>query len=158
MRLIFLDIDGVLNTPESREATGQDVPTFLSWLPGAVKNLKKIVKQTDAEIVIASSWRFPKYIHALGRAFEHFDLPQWIDTIPYLKHHPSDKRRGKEIKQFLKNFDEPVDSYVILDDKGGDRLKKKQRKHHLIHVDENVGLTKEDALKAIKILKTDEQQ
>ena len=54
MKVIFLDIDGVLNV----------IPTkFDQW--GAyfgpddhfVKNLKKIVDQTGAKIVITSTWR-----------------------------------------------------------------------------------------------------
>jgi len=52
MKIIFLDIDGVLNViPQGRDKYG------MIFHPEFVENLKYIIEQTNAKIVISSSWR-----------------------------------------------------------------------------------------------------
>lgn len=46
--IIFLDIDGVLNTPH----------TFPRFYENAVSNFNKLVKEIKPRIVISSSWRY----------------------------------------------------------------------------------------------------
>jgi len=128
MKIIFLDIDGVLNSMQSMKASKEerwnDEPAIehIGWL-------NNIIANTDAKIVISSTWRrgnqaslFDKYFHALGI------IGEVIDVTPRL-----DSYRGTEIKCWLmehkskieKNKDsgwcihkEPVESFVILDDDG----------------------------------------
>jgi len=51
-RLIFLDIDGVLNTPRYVRKNGIDAIS-----PVNVYHLRTIVKRTEAKIIISSTWR-----------------------------------------------------------------------------------------------------
>ncbi|MBQ1668773.1 MAG: hypothetical protein II063_12445 [Prevotella sp.] len=59
-KIIFLDIDGVLNT--QLWYTQMDRNTTIdkygyAFDPNAVANLKRIVEETGADIVISSSWK-----------------------------------------------------------------------------------------------------
>ena len=53
MKVIFLDIDGVLNTPSSESRCGE----YIGIDDEKVEKLKKIVEKTKAEIVLISTWK-----------------------------------------------------------------------------------------------------
>ena len=53
MKVIFLDVDGVLNTKYSKSRCGR----FIGIDKDKVAQLKRIVDETDAEIVLSSTWR-----------------------------------------------------------------------------------------------------
>lgn len=56
-RLLFLDVDGVLNSGESR-APGRDAgPDWDAPQPAMLASLAWVVKRTAAEIVVSSTWR-----------------------------------------------------------------------------------------------------
>ena len=64
MKVIFLDIDGVLNTHESattlRESfveRGADLMGFNRFDKNCVARVNRITDETGAKIVISSSWR-----------------------------------------------------------------------------------------------------
>lgn len=162
MRLIFLDLDGVINSAESAAAiqvvTGRRVypgPTFaeepftrenLNWSMKLVQNLKRLVEKTDAKIVISSAWR--EKFGWMGQFIEMFEAYGWNDapviglTPTYLYN------RGQEIDEWISK-NGPVDSYVILDD--NDDFSVDQKKH-FVHTDNHTGLTDVDVKKAIRIL------
>ena len=60
MKVIFLDIDGVLNTgwwyTQMDKNTPKDKYGY-AFDPNSVANLKKIIDETGADIVISSSWK-----------------------------------------------------------------------------------------------------
>ena len=59
-KILFLDIDGVLNTALwHRQAGGEKLKDKYGNLfdPNAVANLAKIIDKTGANIVISSSWK-----------------------------------------------------------------------------------------------------
>ena len=62
-KIIFIDIDGVLNTERHHEycdkndLNNSDDYGYL-FDPMAVKNLARIVNETGADIVISSSWKY----------------------------------------------------------------------------------------------------
>lgn len=61
MKVIFLDIDGVLNhqyfyTERSGMDTMPKYP-FSEFCPVAVKNLNQLIEATGAKVVVSSSWR-----------------------------------------------------------------------------------------------------
>lgn len=116
MRVIFLDIDGVLNSKNSPYEINER----------CVKRLAKIVKKTEAKIVISSNWRhiYKQYmnkedmdfrqqdaIFLLLSLFERNSLSIYDITsiVGY-----DENSRPLEIKEYISN--RPVDSYVILDD------------------------------------------
>ena len=125
MKVIFLDIDGVLNTSQTfidinneYKKTGiRRVEIDLS----RVELLSNIVQETNSVIVLSSSWRvFGKMINntftplndkmkSLIEIFKKYNL-LIHDITPYDKN----RIRQNEILSWLENKN--VDSFVILDD------------------------------------------
>jgi hypothetical protein len=158
LKVIFLDVDGVLNSEVSRE---QERNNFDNWMEHEVSemhvnNLKKIVDATGAQIVLSSSWRFdhPK---ATGRDFIADPLMKVldrklkavgldiIDVTPDLR----GKIRGAEIQDWLDRHSE-VERFVILDD---DTDMLEEQKPFFVNTTFKCGLTEELAKKVIEILK-----
>lgn len=119
--LIFLDIDGVLNSHHS------DYELYQPY----IKNLKTLVDATDAQIILSSSWQMfvkkenneivPKnkntYGHALVDALAKENL-KIFDKVVDDDILPSNKRH-KEILNYLKkrfNYEINYPNFVILDD------------------------------------------
>lgn len=108
MRVVFLDIDGVLNYAGfKKRAFG-----YYFVDDEKIKLLKEIVDKTDAKIVLSSTWRlerFPdcrdtaprsyKLYHKLVRKLKDFDLEIYSHT-PILPK----GCRGKEIEQWLQDW------------------------------------------------------
>jgi hypothetical protein len=143
MKLIFLDIDGVMN--HRNYIVRSRLHELQEFCPIAVRNLREIIKRTGAKIVLSSTWRQGRTMKQLKTLFSCYDLDQYlIGKTPYLE----DQIRGNEIKQFLDNVFEPVESFVILDDDKdmGELLP------HLVHCINFSGLTDERREEAIRIL------
>lgn len=104
-KVIFLDIDGVLNVYcEGRDEYGC---TFHKHFED---NLSWIIKQTKAKIVISSTWRFSG-LEILKEMWDKRGLPgEVIDITPDL----NNLKRGDEIQHWLDN--NKVINYVIVDD------------------------------------------
>lgn len=164
-KIIFLDIDGVLATPEYLK----DGLWALSPLKQEL--LGKILEATDAEIVLSSSWRLhdveetKKYMIEKGflfsdkivgvtiRAYQwlekgtgiHLSIPrgveikQWIDTNIH-----SDNGKNWERKKLNVDY-----TYVIIDDDSDMLL---EHKDNFVRTDGNIGLTENDVEKIIEIL------
>lgn len=76
--VVFLDIDGVLNTPEDYAKWSASDPQTLGpsdraeylFNPGLVERLNRITDATGAAIVVSSSWRFYYCGGPVGYQFE----------------------------------------------------------------------------------------
>lgn len=148
--VIFLDFDGVLNTEQyqarlavegkqNKDAWG---PLFD---PRTVENLRLIIDNTDAAIVISSSWRYAHRLGSLRMMWEVRELPgEIIGTIPCGATYIS---RGEDIECWLDKYGRP--DYVIIDD-----LDDFSPAQHNRYIETNpiVGITDADAQKAIEIL------
>ena len=80
MKVIFLDIDGVLNckqTPNPRK-----FPFIVD--PVLLKRLNDLLKLTDAQVVLTSNWR---YDPAGMFSAKHYGIP-FIDTTPDFPNEP----------------------------------------------------------------------
>lgn len=97
MRLLFLDVDGVLNSTEVLNTPLRfPVPVGEHHL----RLLNTLVTQTGCQIVLSSTWRLsPEYRTGLRAAFEHHGIPEWIGTTPDLK----TGRRADEILGWLRS-------------------------------------------------------
>lgn len=96
MKLLFLDVDGVLNNLEVLSDSRSSDPLGEVHL----KLLKTLVAATDCKIVISSTWRmFPESLESLKFAFEEHEIPLWIDCTPCLQSGP----RSQEILSWLKS-------------------------------------------------------
>lgn len=115
MKVLFLDIDGVLNSfkwailnpPGLLFRTIQDID------PSNMKVLVSFLNEKkDIQVVISSDWRKLVSLEELKNIFSHFGFP--IERIiGYTPVHLNSHKRGEEISSFLKN--NLVESYVILD-------------------------------------------
>ena len=161
MKIIFLDIDGVLNVMNPE----RDVYGSL-FHPQFVENLKRLVEETGAKIVISSTWRFSG-LEWLSAMWLDREMPgQLLDITPFTaspelieRHYDpmmGGSERGYEIQQWLE--DHVVDRYVIIDDDNDMLLTQNpsfvQTRDNWDHTDhvEGFGLTKECTDKAIKRL------
>jgi hypothetical protein len=158
MKVIFLDIDGVLNvTAQGHDAYGG---IFHS---NFVDNLARIIKETDAKIIISSSWRhsgFQKMLDLWGFR----NLPgEVIGVTPDLYRHLNFEGertmvRGDEIQAILDRMPE-ITNYVILDDDQdmlpnqlGHFVCTSNNINHPDCIDIGYGLTGECSMRAIRIL------
>lgn len=117
MNIIFLDVDGVLNSynklielynKTSKPHSGSNFP----FDENCLNNLKILVEETNAKIVITSTWRkYEKDIKILFNELKKYDLDkQVIGYTPILN-----KKREEEIIEYLNKLNIKV-NYVIIDD------------------------------------------
>jgi hypothetical protein len=111
MKVLFLDIDGVLNSARTlvarggypMELTGHHLDMFDTIAVGLVRSL---CEKANVSVVVSSAWRITHHVDAIGRAL---DLPT-IDRTPSLS-----KTRGHEIADWLAKHPQ-VTRYAIVDD------------------------------------------
>ena len=103
MKVIFLDIDGVLNS--RRTPNPRKFPYVID--PKLLKRLEVILDDTKAKVVLSSTWR---YDPAGLFSAKHWGIP-FIDVTPDLPKQP----RRKEILKWLKEHP-TVDRFVVIDD------------------------------------------
>jgi len=146
MRIIFLDFDGVLNSNKFFIESNEAPPFFLD--DSKTLLLKQIIDETDAKIVLSTSWREIwdtdlEIAKKLKEYFTSFNI-EIFDSIPFI-----DYIRAHEIQNWLDNH--PCDQYVILDDITGPWY---NLEDHVVitNIDGN-GITKENVQQAISILK-----
>ena len=162
-KIVFLDIDGVLNTGWWYSQMDRNTPKDkygYAFDPRSVANLKKIVDETGADIVISSSWK-SFGLSELEDMWQDRGLPgKLIGITPNsvsdemllnadLDHMEIFSVREMEIKEWLDKHGKKVSHYVIIDDM--DNFLPEQKSHFVL-TDPEVGITDEDADKAIKIL------
>lgn len=143
--IIFLDIDGVLNSERSMYATNTFVLPYtlkgrvaelhdFGLDPIAVGMLKKMCKECDCKIVISSSWGDVLQLHDFIHIFNQYNFDTSSILIGKISHDSSN--RGVNIKNWLNNHATLDDKFVIVDD-STDIVGMK----NAILVDPNVGLS-----------------
>lgn len=119
MKVMFLDLDGVLNSRAYDRKRNWDEQTEIDET--RLPLVKEIVDATDAKIVLSSTWRqhwdvMPSGCDTDGRyindTFQKFGL-QIFDKTPDLGFAAS---RRDEIAKWLFDRGEEVESFVIIDD------------------------------------------
>lgn len=161
-KIIFLDIDGVLNTKWWYTQMDRNTPKDkygYAFDPRAVANLKRIVEETEADIVISSSWKFMG-LDELRAMWKERGLPgSIIDVTPNgmcdevlltadLDNMGVTRCRGNEIKEWLMQ-NSGVTHYAILDDMN-DILQ--EQESHFIWIDPVVGITTENVVQTVMTL------
>jgi hypothetical protein len=160
MKVIFLDIDGVLNVYcEGRDEYGC---TFHKHFED---NLRWIIEETGAKIVISSTWRRDG-LDVMQNLWKHRNLPgeviditpTEVDVVEYGTCEFYDLvDRGHEIQQWINDHD--IVNYVIIDDDNdmlpsqrGNFVRTANNKDHSDCVDIGYGLTRKCSEKVIEIL------
>lgn len=152
MKVIFLDIDGVMISERSFWIAQLCHTEYLAVDQRALLALKQLVNRTGARIVITSSWRtYPDeqptepYLRLQTR-LAHNGTPVY-DQTPWLDARFCD--RGDEIAAWLEEHPE-VEWYVILDD--NDRFANRPDiRTRWIPVSSRQGLTMKDGAKAAEL-------
>lgn len=122
MKVLFLDIDGVLNSFDNMYALGA-----VSYHNGpndrdkyghtfderCVRWLRVLIKETNAKIVISSAWRIAG-LEVMKKMWEDRNLPGEVIDITPESYDINDDSRGREIQMWLDKNE--VESYCILDD------------------------------------------
>ncbi len=113
MKIIFLDIDGVMNSELYYKSVNTKKKNWSRFDPKAVEMITRLVEEFNARIVISSLWRFAmkkelaQELKVSGLIkFLHKD---WQTPILQPGH------RGKEIKMWLDQHPDILE-YLILDD------------------------------------------
>ena len=119
MKVIFLDIDGVLVTRNSIKYQYLNFPddTSIRFSKNAVRNLNKLIHLTKAKIVISSTWRLFHSLEELQNIFKKQGIKGEIISITSIDRAPveEDIPRGQKIADWLAQHPE-VEKYVIIDD------------------------------------------
>lgn len=155
LKVIFLDFDGVITTEASHWNLSFE----------KMQLVKRIVDDTDAKIVISSSWRR----YTLEKTIESITDPNnpFVKSNPFLipevvvgitgrmyafKYGIAEKHyrvcRGVEIQQYLDEHPD-IENYIILDD-STDMLLSQNSK--FIQTDPKSGISEKDVERAIRIL------
>ena len=151
MNIIFLDVDGVLNNwkdaKEHYERTKKPYWCY-DWpfSKKSMKELRKLIKQTNAKLVLSSTWRNDK----IGRKKFKKALRKYrieYALIGYTKY--LDGKRELEIQTYLKKLNKKV-NFIILDD---NEYYFEELKDHLILINSWEGFNEEDTKKSIQLLK-----
>lgn len=162
-KILFLDLDGVLNTARWHEqAKGDQLKDDYGYTfdPTAVANLAQIIERTGADIVISSSWKCMG-LSQMEDMWEDRNLPGKIVGIT--PNSVSDEMlldaeidgidlfhiRGEVIKEWLTKHGKRVSNYVIIDDM--DNMLPEQQSH-FVQTNPEVGITEDDAKNAIAIM------
>jgi hypothetical protein len=177
MNIVFLDIDGVLNSADwcrrrpSREAWAAQMDispepsrhNLTAWAqrsidPDAVERLNLLCAEADARIVISSTWGkmypLPRLELILReRGYSGRELlgatpdKQWMPRIVGDERGRHELRRGDEIGRWLSVFGGSP-QYVILDDDSDMTV----HMHRLVNTDHEYGLTDTDVARAMELL------
>jgi len=151
MKVLFLDLDGVVNTHRTPvrtelDPTNKDLTVMICSDPEKVFMLNKLVDRHDFKVVLSSSWRADPNWRTVMKA-NGFVFP-FLDRTPDNRGLSS---RGSEIRTWigswnLHNPDNRVEKYAIIDD-NADMLE--EQMPNFFKTSWGVGLTDEIAEQVI---------
>lgn len=137
MKILFLDIDGVLN------AHGD--AGMYNMSDARLRRLRRIVESTGCQIVLSSSWRrYDDLFHRAKTKLEYKGMKLYGCTPRHYDH----DIRGKEIQEWL-DAHPNVTKYAIVDD---DSDMMDHQKPFYVKTNGEVGMTDDDADELIYIL------
>lgn len=129
IKVIFLDIDGVLNPLTNiyyKKKNNQPTSSYFIKFPGdKIYRLKRICDCTKASVVISSSWRIGFNVNTMEPSKSYKNIcnqliPYGINIIGWTPLH-QDRNRGREIAQWLDTHND-ISNYIIIDDEVSDIL------------------------------------
>lgn len=164
MKIIFLDIDGVLNSDaycespeylfETQHMTDQLIMLVNHYVlldPRALHRLNDLVKRSGAEVVLSSTWRSKYSPTEITKMMQDRGATFTVTaSTPVLHGKVNSSRipRGKEIATYIDGLKVKPESFVILDDHDDMLTLTKV----LVKTTMKLGLTADDVEKALKIL------
>lgn len=148
-KILFLDIDGVLNTDRQQWYCQMNsiapVDKFgYAFDSKALENLATILEETGAEIVISSSWKFLG-LQTLQKMWKDRNMPGTILDIT-----PDGDNKGLKIDEWLLKHEGQISGYAIIDDEND---MQPEQQGHFVQTNPQFGITLKDAERVITILK-----
>jgi len=148
LNVIFLDIDGVLNSEMYYRSVDRTIKDWSRFDPRVVDMIIELIEEFSAKLVISSTWRFGA-VKQLNNELTKSGLKKYLHEdwkTPQV--HPS--HRGTEIKMWLHEHTE-VKNYLILDD---DMNVLEEQIRYFVRTDLKYGMQEEHLGKARKLLST----
>lgn len=128
MRIIFLDVDGVLNNDKTEDR-------IFGWIgidPKLLNNLKRLYdesnKEEETRIVVSSSWKndevrskngYTKADNCYAELLKRLNSLN-MEVLGYTTETRSQSERGEGILRWIKEYngehEQPISTYVVLDD------------------------------------------
>lgn len=157
MKVIFLDIDGVVNTSANRWETGRVKFRGKRCIPTnkePKRTLVKLVKwmlENDAYFVMSTSWGRNSVAEDWNKILRDYGVKK--DLVISRTSLRQDGTRGLEILEWLEKWNtdevgkhgkERVESYVVIDDDVKDIIPYIKPKSCIIHTNVRKGLTESD--------------
>ena len=153
MKIIFLDFDGVMDTAyydhmlSKQGLPGNDLYGTV-FDPNCVHNLRRIIDNTGADIVVSSSWKHFMTYKEFLEMWDARGLPGFVTDVTPI---PDMRRnRGDEIDAWLNECNVEC-QYVIIDDLDGSNFNEHQIPRLLV-VNPFFGLDEDTAERAIYLL------
>ena len=161
-RYIILDIDGVLNTARSyRECVAEGKPWRDDYGPffdnEAVENLRHVVDVTHADFIITSTWKY-KGLDAMHTLWTLRGMPGFLLGVTPEVTTSEFCIRSMEIMKWLAQNapEDPADyRFAIIDDSN---IFLPEHLPYLVNTSSSVGITADDAEKAISLLREEENK
>ena len=151
MKIIFTDIDGVLNSAFYDPKTGGKI---LPIEESKVKNLKKIIDSTGAVVVIIS-----RANAFLGKEFDEqriSDINRYgVTPIDSIRDIELQESKAYPIRRWLRRHNEENSIFVVLDDCASNL--KQEFEEKFIHITGKHGLTPKYVKQIIEILNKGEK-
>ena len=121
MKVIFLDVDGVLNNMDSLRRAAEANRRTWAIDKERLYTLKRIADHTSSKIVLSTDWRLPVndpanlvirvFLHTWGipvaGATPCLDMPDRIGSV----------ERAAEIREWLDDHEGEVEEFLIIDDR-----------------------------------------
>ncbi len=122
-KILFLDVDGVLN---NRESSMNPMRSIFSIHPDCTRRLRDVVEDLDVKLVLSSTWRL-----AVGDAVDAgrirdamadhgWAAPPFVGCTPRAPNvdriWARMERRGLECERWIEQNGQPGDVYVAVDD------------------------------------------
>ena len=141
-KVIFLDLEGVLNNNLNWKDCQPVGNTSLKIHPLILGRVKAIMDATDAKLILSPSFRWFENKQAISEfvAENGIDPEDILDAVPTIGWD-----RKKEYSQYFENHPE-IKAYVIIDD--GYHIDD----YRVIRPEWKTGMTTQDAVRAIEIL------
>jgi hypothetical protein len=149
MRVIFLDIDGVLCTERSHLSTSEPRGHLMTeWDATSAKLIRNLCVENNFKIVVSSTWRIVDNRSLLIKKLADYDLLEFLHDDSYTPVIHFSSARGEEIQDWLNRHKE-VELYIIIDDI--DEMLMDQQKY-FIKTDEYEGFGAANFMRAKRII------
>ena len=166
MRIVFLDVDGVLNCISTADRYQGFIGIDSELVGNLAEFMRRSSKEEETVIVLSSSWRIGQdregakipggYQYLMDKLAE-YGLSIYDDTPRLVWGVRGRSRRGREIAGWLyNNRDKEISGYVVLDDELFADLDKYHISPHLVRTsfdDEDGGFRKKHINEALKLIR-----